>query len=65
MSERLSLWDQASLPDQCIYCLADSRYLSRRGDEWYCDCCARTWLVFHYSEGDRERGRLRVDKIKP
>lgn len=45
-------------PPECIYCTND-RDISRRGDEWFCPVCSRTWFAYTVTD----TLRLKLDKI--
>ena len=47
-------------PPTCLFCTND-RDIERRGDEWFCPCCSRTWLALSADD----KVRLRLDRIKP
>ena len=49
---------EESDPPECIFCTND-RDLERRGSEWWCPVCSRTWLALSVEDVLR----LKLDKI--
>ena len=45
-------------PPECIFCTND-RDLERRGDEWFCPVCSRTFFALSVED----LLRLKLDKI--
>ena len=46
-------------PSECI-CCTNWRDLERRGDEWFCPVCSRTWFALSVDD----KVRLKIDHIK-
>ena len=55
-------WPATGPAHACIYCGAfGDDLIQRRGAEWHCDCCSRSWWATNY----QDRRFLRVLKIAP
>lgn len=48
--DRPSLWKQASEPCVCPFCGAWGDYLERKGHEWLCNCCSKTWQAVNEND---------------